>query len=206
MMTFHFLIRLLKIQVISAAVLTSAVAQHKDLPRPPEWKNLVLGGQFKDRFEPMPLLGKRTVDTWGVDGVKPRDVLNGIEEPEWSYWGGNILKDDEGLFHFFVCRWPENAPKGHMAWHDSEVVRATSKNRFGPYKVAEVLGPGHNPEAYRLKDGRIVLYVMDAYYLGAGIEGPWERKEFEFDLRDRRLLAAYSNLSFAPREDGSYLM
>ncbi len=37
-----------------------------------------------DGFEPIPLVGERTSETWGVDGVKPRDVLNGIEEVEWS--------------------------------------------------------------------------------------------------------------------------
>ncbi len=184
----------------------SAHGQHKDIPRPAELQDLALGGRFMDRLEPMPLLGKRTADTWGVDKVKPRDVLNGIEEAEWSYWGGNIVQDEDGVYHLFVCRWPEGHPKGHMAWLESEVVRATSKNRLGPYKVAEVLGPGHNPEAYRLKDGRVVCYVMHAYYVGKGITGPWKREEFDFDPRDRRVLANLANLSFAPREDGSHLM
>lgn len=198
----HTLIGLALLQGLAVAI----QAQHKDIPRPPEWKNLVMGGRFMDRLEPMPLLGERTVDTWGVDAVKPRDVLNGIEDSEWSYWGGNILIDKNGIFHLFVCRWREDHPKGHMAWHESEVVRAVSKNRFGPYKVAEVMGPGHNPEAYRLPDGRIVCYVMKAFYLGESIEGPWERKGFEFEPRDRKVLANLANLSFAPREDGSYLM
>lgn len=159
-----------------------------------------------DRFEPMPLLGPRTADTWGVDAVKPRDVLNGIEDPEWSYWGGNILQAEDGIYHLFVCRWREDSPKGHMAWPQSETVRATSRNRLGPFRVAEVLGPGHNPEAYRLQDGRVVCYVMNAYYLGRTIEGPWERRKFEFDPRDRKIVANLSNLSFCQREDGSWLM
>ena len=61
-----------------------AHAQHEDVVRPAAWKDLAFGGRFMDRFEPMPLLGPRTEDTWGVDTVKPRDVLNGIEEAEWS--------------------------------------------------------------------------------------------------------------------------
>ncbi len=187
-------------------LVTCAHAQHEDVVRPAEWKGLVFGGRFMDRFEPMPLLGPRTDETWGVDVVKPRDVLNGIEEAEWSYWGGNILKDKDGTYHLLVCRWREDHPKGHMAWHQSEVVRAVSKNRFGPYKVAEVIGPGHNPEAYQLKDGRHVCYLINGYYLGASLEGPWERKTFEFNPRDRKIVANLSNLSFSRREDGSYLM
>ena len=187
-------------------LVTSVHAQHEDVERPAEWKDLAFGGRFMDRFEPMPLLGPRTEDTWGVDAVKPRDVLNGIEEAEWSYWGGNIVQGQNQTYHLFVCRWREDSPKGHMAWRQSEVVRAVAKNRFGPYKVAEVIGPGHNPEVYPLKDGRYVCYVMGAYYLGATIEGPWEKKEFEFDPRDRKIVANLSNLSFSQREDGSYLM
>ena len=192
--------------MISTALSSCVHAQHEDVPRPAAWKDLAYGGRFMDRFEPMPLLGPRTQDTWGVDAVKPRDVLNGIEEAEWSYWGGNILQGKDNTYHLFVCRWREDHPKGHMAWPGSEVVRAVSKNRFGPYKVAEVIGPGHNPEAYQLKDGRYVCYVMGAYYLGPEIAGPWERKKFEFDPRDRKIVANLSNLSFSPREDGSYLM
>jgi hypothetical protein len=68
------------------------------------------------------------------------------------------------------------------------------------------MGLGHNPEVYRLQDGRYVCYVIDAYYLGQTITGPWERKKFEFDARDRKIVAGLSNLSFSIREDGSYLM
>ncbi len=201
---------ILKKALLALALVTGLVtavhAQHKDIVRPAAWKDLAFGGRFMDRFEHMPLLGKRTDDTWGVDAVKPRDVLNGIEEAQWSYWGGNIVQGKDDAYHLFVCRWPENHRKGHMAYHSSEVVRATSKNRFGPYKVAEIIGPGHNPEVYQLKDGRYVCYVMGAYYLGKTLEGPWEKKTFEFDRRDRRIVEGLSNLSFSQREDGSYLM
>ena len=188
---------------LAPVFVVSAHAQHQDVVRPAEWKGLVFGGRFMDRFEPIPLLGPRTGDTWGVDSVKPRDVLNGIEEAEWSYWGGNILNGEDRTYHLFVCRWREDSPKGHMAWHQSEVVRAVSKDRMGPYQVAEVIGPGHNPGAYQVKDGRYVCYVMGAYYLGATLTGPWEKRQFEFDLRDRKIVANLSNLSFSQREDGS---
>ncbi|NQT39881.1 MAG: hypothetical protein HQ581_20475 [Planctomycetes bacterium] len=191
---------------ISAGFMTSVHAEHEDVVRPAAWKDLAFGGRFMDRFEPMPLLGQRTNDTWGVDAVKPRDVLNGIEDHQWSYWGGNILQAEDQTYHLFVCRWREDSPKGHMAWRQSEVVRTVSKNRMGPFKVAEVIGSGHNPEAYPLAGGRYICYVMGAYYLGKTISGPWEKKSFEFVPRDRKIVAGLSNLSFAGREDGSYLM
>jgi len=191
---------------LAVALVTAADAQNEEVVRPAAWKALAFGGRFMDRFEPMPLLGPRTDDTWGVDAVTPRDVLNGIEEAEWSYWGGNILQGKDQAYHLFVCRWREDHPKGHMAWRESEVVRAVSKNRFGPYRVAEVIGPGHNPEAYHLRDGRYVCYLINGYYLGTSLEGPWERRAFNFDPRDRKIVADLSNLSFSRREDGSYLM
>jgi len=179
---------------------------HKDVERPEHWKDLAFGGRFMDRFDALPVLGNRTADTWGVDAVKPRDLGLGIEDPDWSYWGGNILVGDDGKYHKFVCRWPEDHPKGHMAWRGSEVVRAVSDSRFGPFKVKEVVGKGHNPEAYRLADGRYVCYVIGGYHLGKTISGPWERKQFEFNERDRKTVAGLSNLSFTRREDGSFMM
>ena len=62
------------------------------------------------------------------------------------------------------------------------------------------------PEAFRLKDGRVVVYVIDGYYLADDLNGPWTRKKFDFDNRDRRIIEGLSNLTFAQREDGSYLM
>jgi len=74
------------------------------------------------------------------------------------------------------------------------------------YKVKDTVGPGHNPEVFQLKDGRYVIYVMGGYYIGDSVDGPWQRKKFEFNKRDRRIIEGLSNLSFARREDGSYLM
>jgi len=69
---------------------------HQDVKRPGEWENLAFGGRLMDRFEPLPELGPRTSDTWGVDAVKPRNIKLGIEDPAWSYWGGNIVVGDDG--------------------------------------------------------------------------------------------------------------
>lgn len=66
-------------------------AQVTERERPAEWKNLVEGARFMDRLQPMK--GEMlSSDVWGADSVRPRLVDNGIELPETSFWGGNILK------------------------------------------------------------------------------------------------------------------
>ncbi len=183
-----------------------ATAQITQRERPQAWDSLAFGGRFMDRFLPIPVIGPLTEETWGAGNVIPRYVDNGIEDDEWSYWGGNVLWGDDGQYHLFVCRWPENSPKGHGEWPNSTVVHAVAGNPLGPYKVKAEIGKGHNPEAFRLKDGRYVIYVIDGYYIADDINGPWQSGQFEFDARGRRIIEGLSNLTFARREDGSYLM
>ena len=65
-----------------------ANAQSVERNRPDEWKDLVHGARFMDRFLPMPVQGQLTSEAWGADNVKPRYIDNGIEDKAWSYWGG----------------------------------------------------------------------------------------------------------------------
>ena len=59
-------------------------AQITKRERPAEWNQLVNGARFMDRF--LPMQGKvLSSDTWGVDGVIPRYIDNGIEDRIWSY-------------------------------------------------------------------------------------------------------------------------
>ena len=147
---------------VCAFTATDLNAQITERPRPAEWDGLVRGGRFIDRFLPMPK-GKSSDRTWGGNNVLPRYVDNGIEDSERSYWGGNILKGDDGLYHFFVCGWPENSPKGHHTWPESTVYHAVCKNSVGPFAIRDTIGPGHNPEAFRAKNGQNVVYVIDGY-------------------------------------------
>ncbi|MDA3880338.1 MAG: glycoside hydrolase family protein [Prolixibacteraceae bacterium] len=197
-----------KLYVLSLLIVISVQvnAQATQRKRPAEWSNLVDGGRFIDRFLLIPPTGKLTYDTWGAAGVIPRYVDNGIEDKDWSYWGGKILVDDDGKYHLFVCRWREDSPKGHREWSNSIVVHTVSDNSIGPYKVVGTIGKGHNPEAFRLKDGRYVIYVINGRYVANDINGPWTYGKFEFNPRDRRIIEGLSNLSFAQREDGSYVM
>ena len=181
-------------------------AQTTERLRPTEWNNLVFGGRFMDRFLPMPNLGQLTRDTWGAENVLPRYTDNGIENRKWSFWGGNIKLGEDGKYHLYVCGWPESSPKGHNEWPNSTVFNAVSDNSFGPFVVKDTIGKGHNPEIFKLKDGRYVLYVIDGYYIAEGTNGPWNYGKFEFLNRDRRLIEGNSNFTFAQREDGSYLM
>jgi hypothetical protein len=183
-------------------------AQIKERPRPPEWKQLVPGARFMDRFLPMPE-GKLSSDTWGASGVVPRYVDNGIEDRQTSYWGGNIMRDAAGKYHFYVCGWPENSPKGHWDWPDAVVFHATGDNSIGPFKVVETIGKGWNPEAFLSRDGKHVIYFhtrQPGYYISDSLNGPWKAGKFEFNSRDRRIIEGLTNLTFAQREDGSYLM
>lgn len=180
-------------------------AQIIERERPAEWQQLIKGARFMDRFLPMP--GNIAAeDVWGADSVKYRFIDNGIELPETSFWGGNILQTPDGKYHLFVCGWPENSPKGHMFWRHSTVYHATSKYVHGPFAIQDTIGKGHNPEAFVLKDGRIVVYVIDGYYIADSVEGPWTYGKFDFDARDRKIIEGLSNLTFTRRQDDSYLM
>lgn len=195
------------IAIIIIAILFSPVAraQVTERERPQEWDNLIQGARFIDRFLPMQGKGL-TSDTWGAANVVPRLVDNGIEDRIWSYWGGNIKKGSDNKYHLLVCGWLESSLKGHMEWGNSIVFNTVSDNLTGPFKLRNVIGKGHNPEVFQLKDGRYVLYVINGRYVADDLNGKWEYGKFDFNPRDRNIIEGLSNLSFAGREDGSYIM
>lgn len=172
---------------------------------PKEWEQLVVGGKYMDRFEAMPQ-GTLSNKVWGSKDVLPRYIDNGIESSSISFWGGNILKGEDGMYHLFVCGWLENSPEGHMFWGNSTVFHTISKTPHGPYTVVNSIGKGHNPEAFQLADGRFVVYVIDGYYIADKMEGPWIYGKFNFGKRDRKIIEGLSNLSFTTRQDSSKLM
>ncbi len=190
-----------------ASVLCASLgAQVTERPRPEEWKQLVPGARFMDRFLPMPD-GVKGTHVWGTDSVQNRYVDNGIELPDVSFWGGNILQTNDGKYHLYVCGWPERSPRGHMFWSKSTVFHAVSDRLSGPFKIKNSIGKGHNPEAFRLADGRVVVYVIDGYYIADSEDSPvWYYQQFSFDPRDRKIIEGLSNLTFTRRSDGSYLM
>jgi len=176
-------------------------AQHGEKPRPEAWKNLVHGGRFMDRILPAPIYDKLESDTWGAGAVRPRDIHNGIEDPNWSYWGGRPILEPDGKYHMFVARWREDNPRGHGGWPKSEIVHAVSDRPTGPFLVTKRIGAGHFPEITRLKNGKYVVYHFHGCYMADNLEGPWKhftKKELGFPK------ATFGSL--AEREDGSLLM
>ena len=196
-----------QLTLLAAAILyMTTAAQVTNRERPAEWAQLINGARFMDRFMPMPE-GTKSLNIWGSDSVLNRYIDNGIERPDISFWGGNILQTPDGKYHLYVCGWPEHSPKGHMFWSNSTVFHATSDNPTGPYRIENSIGKGHNPEAYRLDDGRIVVYVIDGYYIADSEDSHvWSYGRFHFDTRDRNIIEGLSNLTFARRPDGSRLM
>lgn len=170
---------------------------------------LVKGASFIDRF--LEIKSKKlSSDVWGAKNVIPRDIQNGIEDAEYSYWGGNIVHGDDGKEHMFVARWREdiskpNGKSGHNIWWASEVVHAVSNDPLGPYKVVSVVGKGHNPEIYRLLDGSYILGVMGhKAYKAKSIKGPWVQIETTFDFIDKKQNP--TNRTYIVQRDGSVLM
>ncbi len=111
-------------------------------------------------------------------------IDNGIEDNKISYWGGNIVKESDDKYHFFVSGWYENNPRGHMGWYDaSYVFHATSDNSIGPFIVQDTLGHGHNTEIVKLKNGKFMVYHIGGRggdehtdclrYVSDNLNGPW---------------------------------
>jgi len=206
-------IRTMMSMAVCATCLTAA-AQDVQRPRPGGWDQIVPGARFMDRFDrPPAAIGPAITNCWGVDAVKPRDIRNGMEAPDYSYWGGNITEID-GVYHLFVARWREDAPKGHMSWRSSEIAHCTSSRPDGDFRFVEVVGTGHNPELFRCKDGSWALYCIFPdgkahLYRSNSPNGPWQCERMPLDLNGHRLLAGErngeSNFSFCPRPDGSIL-
>ena len=167
---------------------------------------LVFGGAFIDRFLPVPIYKGLETDVWGAENVIPRDAHNGIEDAEYSYWGGNIIQGNDGKEHLFVCRWPEIHEKGHHIWWNSTVVHAVSDRPAGPFKVVDVVGKGHNPEIYQTNDGTYIIGIIGGAYQSKSLNGPWTRFDVRHDARPTQGKLNLTNRTYAEREDGSMLM
>ena len=183
----------------------SMTGQITERQRPQEWSKIIKGSRFADRF--LPMAGNERNAGWGADSVSARFTDNGIESDSISFWGGNIIRDDNGVYHLFVCGWPESSPNGHMFWPNSTVYHAVSDNQSGPFIIRNSIGKGHNPEAFVLDDGRVIVYVIDGYYIADSLDSLiWTYGKFDFDTRGHKIIEGLSNLTFTRRPDGSFLM
>lgn len=188
-------------------------------------QTLVQGGQFMDLLLPMEGSVPASSSDWGTtpgentqysgswDGTLGRWKDNGIEDNVRSYWGGNIIQDENGKYHIYVAGWP-SATCGHMNWSSkSRVYHVVSDNVWGPYTFVSDLGTGHNPEIYKTGDTYVIYKIQPlGYYKSKTLGDKWETGTYTFDLRGRALIAgenretSLSNCSFAKRDDGSFVM
>ncbi|MFY0598262.1 MAG: hypothetical protein JXR03_01235 [Cyclobacteriaceae bacterium] len=182
----------------------------------------VWGASFSDLILPIPIHNQLSMDVWGKDTTTPRDKDNGIEHPDWSYWGGRPVKDKDEKYHMLVTRWPEGALKGHWEWPKSTVTHVVSTKPTGPYLVKEDLaydyhdGLGHNPDIIKLNDGSYVLYSLidwePTIFTSQSMNGPWKREGvLIIDMttanpEDSREYQYSRNLSGVQLEDGRILM
>ncbi|MFI3278807.1 MAG: hypothetical protein SNH28_08575, partial [Rikenellaceae bacterium] len=185
--------------------------------------DLAPGASFSDLIQPMPITTPLTSATWGGDNVLPRDINNGIESPDWTYWGGRpVLDPHDSKYHILVTRWSEKALKGHWEWPRSTVAHAMSDNPIGPYRVVKdtaydyANGLGHNPDIILMPDGSYALYSLidwkPTILTAPTMSGEWKRLgEIKYDLsgadpEDKRTYQYERNLSGVVRDDGSIVM
>ncbi|WP_298365143.1 hypothetical protein [uncultured Lutibacter sp.] len=182
---------------------------------------MVSGASFSDLILPMSIHKKLTSNVWGANGVLPRDAENGIEDPEWSYWGGRPVKDTDGKFHMNVTRWPANATKGHWEWPRSTVTHAVSEKPEGPYIVEKDIayefnnGLGHNPDIIILNNGTYLMYSLinwePTLFSSKSMNGPWKRLGImQVDTnttleKPERFYRFERNLSGVQLDDGRFL-
>lgn len=98
--------------------------------------------------------------------VARHSVFDGADTA--SFWGGSVVKGEDGLYHMLYSRWPKD-----IGWewvNYSVIAHATSESPFGPYKHVDVALPDrglefwdgsatHNPTVHKF-DGKYYLYHM----------------------------------------------
>lgn len=204
--------------LLSALCLWSyANAQQANRPQPPALvpgpaylpPGMVFGAAFKDRILPIPIHeGLEEEGIWGADGVVPRDIHNGIEDPKWSYWCISGFKGADGRYHMYACRWPSDDPRGHGAWPESEVVYATGDKPTGPFTYQYTIGKAHNAEVVKLKDGSYAIFrIGGTFYVAEKPEGPWKLSDRTITLDHNGMRQeTVDNPTFTYRKDGSLIL
>jgi hypothetical protein len=170
---------------------------------------------FMDYLKPMPPVAPLSDATWGVAGVLPRDISNGIESargkgvhPEWYYWDGQIIRAKDGKYHMFMSVFSGNTNFG-TSWLTSDAYHAVSEtNPLGPYVRKDYVytyngkHTGHNVTAFELPGGGYALVVSEnvrpfTIFRADSLDGPWTpcNPSMPFDV---------ANVSVFPRHDGKF--
>jgi len=171
---------------------------------------------FEEYIKPTPTVAPLSSATWGVAGVIPRDISNGIESamgagvhPQWYYWDGEIIRAQDGKYHMFMSTFDANSNFG-SAWTGSDAYHAISQtNVLGPYVRQDYVyanngsHKGHNVSAAQLSDGSYVVVVSEIVpfqlYKSTSLDGPWTGCS-PAPTSD----VGASNISFIERHDGKF--
>jgi MYXO-CTERM domain-containing protein len=169
---------------------------------------------FMDYVKPTPTVAALSSATWGVAGVLPRDVSNGIESakgagvhPDYYYWDGQIIKAKDGKYHLFMSTFSGDTNFG-TGWLSSDAYHAVSQtNVLGPYERKDYVysnngsHKGHNVSAVELPDGTYAVIVSEivpfTIYKSSSLDGPWTACQPTSQI-------GASNISLFPRHDGKF--
>jgi hypothetical protein len=141
------------------------------------------------------------------DKMKPAVKNGGFKREGYILWCPTVIKAG-GTYHMFASSWPEQYGLGGWTKY-SEIVRATSKNLYGPYKFEEVViqkregywdnDRAHNPKIVKVGKTFVLYYISSAnetgYAYSNSITGPWKRVD--------TLPMPFSNPAPLVKKDGS---
>ena len=169
---------------------------------------------FEQYIQATPTVAPLSSATWGVAGVLPRDISNGIESakgagvhPDYYYWDGEIIKAVDGKYHMFMSTFSGNQ-SFNPGWTSSDAYHAISQtNVLGPYVRQDYVytnngsHKGHNVTAAQLSDGSYVVVVSEivpfTIYKSSSLDGPWTGCQPTSGI-------GASNISFVERHDGKF--
>lgn len=169
---------------------------------------------FLEYLKPTPPVAALSSETWGVAGVLPRDLSNGIEStkgagvhPEYYYWDGQIIRAKDGKYHLFMSTFSGDTNFG-TGWFNSDAYHAISQsNVLGPYQRQDFVynnngsHKGHNVSAVELPDGSYAVIVSETVpftiYKSSSLDGPWTACQPTSQV-------GASNISLFPRHDGKF--
>ncbi|MEE1945285.1 glycoside hydrolase family protein [Pedobacter sp. KR3-3] len=141
------------------------------------------------------------------DAMQPAVKNGGFKMEGYILWCPSVIKVGD-TYHLFASRWPEKYGLGGWTTY-SEIVRATSKNLYGPYEFKEVViqkrpdfwdnDRAHNPKIVKAGDTFVLYYISSAnetgYAYSKSITGPWTRID--------KLAMPFSNPAPLVKKDGS---
>jgi MYXO-CTERM domain-containing protein len=169
---------------------------------------------FMDYLRPTPPVAPLSSASWGVTGVLPRDLSNGIESakgagvhPDYYYWDGQIIRAKDGKYHLFMSTFSGDTNFG-TGWLSSDAYHAVSQtNVLGPYQRQDYVynnngsHKGHNVSAVELPGGDYAVIVSEVVpftiYRSSSLDGPWTGCQPTSQI-------GASNISLFPRHDGKF--